>query len=112
MNCNSQNHLDAHLFDARGISKRFRHSAIFGAIESLEDGETMRFMNDHDPLPLLMQIQQRYGNQVVVEYVDRSGPVIINFHIHAHTPDTSSNGADEGAGSCGGSGGCGCSGGR
>jgi uncharacterized protein (DUF2249 family) len=106
MDCCSENHLDTHLFDARGIAKRFRHSAIFGAIESLEEGETMRFINDHDPLPLLAQIAQRYGSQVVPEYVDRSGPVVINFHIHALES------ASEAAGSCGGSGGCGCSGGR
>lgn len=106
MDCCSENHLDTHLFDARGIAKRFRHSAIFGAIESLEDGETMRFINDHDPLPLLAQIAQRYGSQVRPEYVDRSGPVIINFHIHA----LESSG--EAVGSCGGSGGDCCGGGR
>ena len=55
---------DVHPFDARGVAKRFRHAAIFGALESLNDGETMRFVNDHDPLPLLHQIQQRYGDQV------------------------------------------------
>lgn len=108
MDCCSENHLDTHIFDARGISKRFRHSAIFGAIESLDDGETMRFINDHDPLPLLAQIAQRYGTQVTPEYVDRSGPVVIDFHIRAYQPA----GEGEGAGSCGGSGGCGCSGGR
>lgn len=51
-------------FDARGVAKRFRHAAIFGALEALHDGETMRFMNDHDPVPLLGQIEQRYGNQI------------------------------------------------
>ena len=40
-------------FDARGVAKRFRHAAIFGALDSLQPGETMRFANDHDPLPLL-----------------------------------------------------------
>ena len=42
-------------FDARGVAKRFRHAAIFGALDSLQAGETMRFANDHDPLPLLSQ---------------------------------------------------------
>jgi hypothetical protein len=46
-------------FDARGVAKRFRHAAIFGALDSLQPGETMRFANDHDPLPLLSQIAQR-----------------------------------------------------
>ena len=51
-------------FDARGIAKRFRHAAIFGALDALQPGETMRFCNDHDPLPLLAQLQQRYGERV------------------------------------------------
>ena len=34
-------------FDARGIAKRFRHAAIFGALDALNSGETMRFVNDH-----------------------------------------------------------------
>ena len=51
-------------FDARGVAKRFRHAAIFGALDSLHPGETMRFVNDHDPLPLLQQMQMRYGEAV------------------------------------------------
>ncbi|WP_301276506.1 DUF2249 domain-containing protein [Dechloromonas sp.] len=43
-------------FDARGIAKRFRHAAIFGALDALQPGETMRFCNDHNPLPLLAQL--------------------------------------------------------
>jgi len=39
--------------DARGVAKRFRHVAIFGALDALNPGETMSFVNDHDPLPLL-----------------------------------------------------------
>ena len=62
----SHQHLQAdalYPFDARGIAKRFRHAAIFGALDALNSGETMRFVNDHDPLPLLAQLQQRYGDQ-------------------------------------------------
>ena len=54
-------------FDARGIAKRFRHAAIFGALDALEPGETMRFCNDHDPLPLLAQLQARYGEYLAIE---------------------------------------------
>lgn len=67
-------------FDARGIARRFRHSAIFGALDALNPGETMRFMNDHDPLPLLSQIEMRYGDGVVIEYRQREpGEIIIDF---------------------------------
>ena len=67
-------------FDARGVAKRFRHAAIFGALDSLEPGETMRFVNDHDPLPLLRQMEQRFGETVAVEYRHRaSDGVVIDF---------------------------------
>ncbi|XZG69317.1 DUF2249 domain-containing protein [Chitinibacteraceae bacterium HSL-7] len=69
-------------FDARGIAKRFRHAAIFGALGALEPGETMRFCNDHDPLPLLAQIGQFFGDRVVIQYVQRApGEIVIDFRI-------------------------------
>jgi len=70
-------------FDARGVAKRFRHAAIFGALDSLRSGETMRFVNDHDPLPLLSQLAQRYGDRVNVEYLQREpGAIVIDFVVN------------------------------
>ncbi len=67
-------------FDARGIAKRFRHAAIFGALDALAAGETMRFANDHDPLPLLAQLQERYGKSVEITYKKREpGEIVIDF---------------------------------
>ena len=67
-------------FDARGIAKRFRHAAIFGALDALRAGETMRFVNDHDPLPLLDQLAQRYGEAVEIGYRQREpGSIVIDF---------------------------------
>jgi len=67
-------------FDARGIAKRFRHAAIFGAFDALNVGETMRFVNDHDPLPLVDQFQQRYGNSVDIRYRRKeAGEIVIDF---------------------------------
>ena len=67
-------------FDARGIAKRFRHAAIFGALDALTSGETMRFVNDHDPLPLLDQLAARYGQAVTIRYVQREpGAIVIDF---------------------------------
>ena len=69
-------------FDARGIAKRFRHAAFFGALDALRAGETMRFCNDHDPLPLLAQIEKKYGAHVEAVYVVRqSGEIVIDFMI-------------------------------
>lgn len=67
-------------FDARGVARRFRHAAIFGALDSLHPGETMRFVNDHDPLPLLDQMRQRYADAVAINYVKREpGQIVIDF---------------------------------
>lgn len=105
---------EAYYFDARGVAKRFRHAAIFGALESLGDGETMRFINDHDPRPLLDQIIQRYQGQVRIDYQQRNDEaVIIDFTIDVDARGTPVElPAATGAGGCGGGGsGCGCSGG-
>ena len=74
-------HADAiYPFDARAIAKRFRHAAIFGALDALQPGETMRFVNDHDPLPLLDQLVDRYGDAVSIEYRQRDpGAIVIDF---------------------------------
>lgn len=71
-------------FDARGVSRRFRHAAIFGALDALDPGETMRFCNDHDPLPLLQQLTQCFGERLHIRYVSRQpGTVIIDFGMVA-----------------------------
>ena len=91
--------LQLHPFDARGISKRFRHAAIFGALDALQPGEAMRFVNDHDPLPLLRQLSERYGDLLAVQYVQREpGAVVIDFSVR---------GGGDGGASCGCGGGCG-----
>lgn len=69
-------------FDARGIAKRFRHAAIFGALRSLTPGETMRFTNDHNPIPLLHQINENFGELVQIQYVSQvPGEVVIDFRV-------------------------------
>ena len=71
-----------HTFDARGIAKRFRHAAIFGALQALHPGETMRFLNDHDPLPLIAQLQQAFGDSLEIRYVKREpGEIVLDFEI-------------------------------
>lgn len=71
-------------FDARGIAKRFRHAAIFGALDSLQAGERMRFVNDHNPIPLLQQMQARYGEKIEIKYLEQSEDgVMIDFIVLA-----------------------------
>ena len=69
-----------YLFDARGVHPRFRHAAIFAALEALTPGESMRFVNDHDPLPLLDQLGQIFGEGVRATYRLRDpGAIVIDF---------------------------------
>lgn len=71
---------DTYGFDARGVAKRFRHAAIFGALDALRPGEAMRFVNDHDPLPLLDQLAARYGETLSIDYRQRApGAIVIDF---------------------------------
>jgi uncharacterized protein (DUF2249 family) len=81
--CSAQKTPDSvYPFDARGVAKRFRHAAIFGALDALRDGETMRFRNDHDPLPLLAQIRRRFGERMRTKYVSRdAGEIVIDFTL-------------------------------
>lgn len=67
-------------FDARGIATRLRHPAIFGALDALCLGETVRLIADHDPLPLLRQIGARYGDRIGIAYHARDPQrVVIDF---------------------------------
>lgn len=78
--CNHSSPEAIYPFDARGVAKRFRHAAIFGAFDSLNAGETMRFVNDHDPIPLLHQLEARYGAEVQITYLQREpGAIVIDF---------------------------------
>jgi uncharacterized protein (DUF2249 family) len=69
-------------FDARGVAKRIRHAAIFGALQALHAGETMRFVNDHDPIPLLNQLKQHFGDAIDIRYVKREpGEIVLDFEV-------------------------------
>jgi uncharacterized protein (DUF2249 family) len=63
-------------FDARGVAKRFRHAAIIGALDVLQKGEAMEFINDHDPLPLLDQLRSRYGDRIDWAYLEREPQMV------------------------------------
>jgi uncharacterized protein (DUF2249 family) len=69
-------------FDARGVARRFRHAAVFGALDALRPGEAMRFMNDHDPLPLLGQLREYFGPRLDIAYVARQADaIVIDFRM-------------------------------
>jgi uncharacterized protein (DUF2249 family) len=59
--------------DVRPMAPRDRHETIFGQLERLATGETLRLVNDHDPAPLRYQLDATRPGQFVWEYVER-GP--------------------------------------
>ena len=80
-------------------------------------GAVMRFINDHDPLPLLNQIAQRYDGQVHHEYLQNNADaVVIDFTIHpkqqleatAAAAGAAAADVPQSGGCGGGGGGCGC----
>ena len=50
------------ILDVREIPPRERHPKIFGTIDGLKSGESVVIINDHDPKPLLYQLDaERQG---------------------------------------------------
>lgn len=42
----------------------------------------MRFLNDHDPLPLLAQLQQAFGESLAIRYAKREpGEIVLDFEV-------------------------------
>lgn len=58
--------------DARAVPHAIRHGAILGALASLQPGGAMVLIAPHDPLPLLGQIRDLYGDAIEVDYLDRA----------------------------------------
>ena len=43
----------------------------------------MRFVNDHDPIPLLRQLDERFGEYLTITYRQREASgVVIDFRIN------------------------------
>lgn len=57
--------------DARVIPGAIRHGAILGALSQVRPGAGMILVAPHDPLPLLDQVRETFGEGVEIGYVDR-----------------------------------------
>ena len=60
--------------DVRTMEPRVRHETIFGRLDELATGETLRLVNDHDPAPLRYQLDATRPGHFQWEYVEQ-GPV-------------------------------------
>jgi uncharacterized protein (DUF2249 family) len=58
---------------AKDIPHQIRHASIFGALDSLTAGAGLIVVAPHEPLPLLTQVNKRYGNAFQIDYL-QEGP--------------------------------------
>lgn len=72
--CGCHEHDDAvPELDARAIPHAIRHGAIIGAVGQLRPGAAMALVAPHNPLPLLAQLRELFGDDLDVSYLDE-GP--------------------------------------
>lgn len=80
--CACGGHDDAGLpeLDVRTIPHAIRHATIFGALDGLRSGAGLLLVADHNPLPLLAQLEQRAHGAFAVSYRE-SGPEVWRLEL-------------------------------
>jgi uncharacterized protein (DUF2249 family) len=71
--------------DLRGVPPPQRHPLIFQKFDALAIGDSLRLINDHDPVPLSRQIDSMRQGQASWEYIQR-GPEIFRIRIRRIAP--------------------------
>ena len=71
--------------DLREIPRPQRHPLIFQKFDALAVGDSLRLLNDHDPIPLNRQIDNIRPGQASWEYIQR-GPEIFRIRIRRIAP--------------------------
>jgi uncharacterized protein (DUF2249 family) len=66
--------------DLRTIAPRERHALVFGRFDALPAGQAMQLVNDHDPLPLRFQFDDRTPGQFEWTALE-SGPDVWRVQI-------------------------------
>jgi uncharacterized protein (DUF2249 family) len=66
--------------DVRAIPPRDKHPSIFRAFDSLQSGQTLTLVNDHDPRPLRYQLMAERPNSFDWEY-EAQGPEVWRVNI-------------------------------
>ncbi|MBA4176442.1 MAG: aminotransferase [Leptothrix sp. (in: Bacteria)] len=66
--------------DLRTIAPRQRHAVVFGRLDALQAGHSLQLVNDHDPQPLRLQLDDRAFGQF--EWAPlASGPAVWRVQI-------------------------------
>ena len=66
--------------DVRVIPHAIRHATIFGALDGLRPGAGLLLVADHNPLPLLAQLEQRAPGGYSVDYRE-AGPEVWQLEL-------------------------------
>lgn len=61
------------VLDTRQIPHAIRHATIFGALGAIAPGFSLDLVSNHNPLPLLAQLDEKLPGEFEVSYVD-DGP--------------------------------------
>lgn len=75
--------------DLRHVPRSQRHPLVFLKFDALSIGESFVLVNDHDPVPLHMQMDQMRPDQLAWNYIDR-GPDIFRIRVQRLAPLTGS----------------------
>lgn len=70
--------------DVREMAPAQRHPTIFGRLDALKSGETLRLVNDHDPVPLRYQLEATRPDEYTWNPVE-TGPEVWSVDIVCHT---------------------------
>ncbi len=65
--------------DVRGIPHAIRHATVFGAFGAIPAGGSLDLVAPHNPLPLLAQLKDRFGD-LEVTYL-KEGPQDWTLHL-------------------------------
>lgn len=71
--------------DLRQVPRPERHPLVFERLDALKVGESFILINDHDPIPLSRQIQDRRPGEVSWEYSQRE-PGMFRIRIKRVAP--------------------------
>lgn len=62
------------VLDLRTMPSQIKHPTVFETFDNLKVGESFIIRNDHNPIPLLMQIHSLREGEAKVDYMEQ-GPV-------------------------------------
>lgn len=85
------------LIDVRLIPPAQRHALIFDRLDALQAGESLHLASDHDPLPLLNQLERQRPGDFECAYLS-AGPTL--WQLELRRTANQAGGKANGGGSC------------